>query len=614
MRGGSTAGCAATGRFCGGCFRSCRRARASTRNRLPVIARWKILDNLRRSVLPPATVLLLVLGLDGAARLARSRGPPPLWRPSLFPMPGGHAGSAARAGADGNRGAASCARRPTTSKRTRRAPDCSSPSWRTTRGDRLHAIVVTLVRLGVTRRSLLEWETTAASAARAGAVRLRAFIAGMRASPLLALATFIAVAVAASAGAPRCRADPRALGRRAVDRICPQPAGAATRTRRHRQRTAPTCTSRAEDLGVLRGVRRRRGPLPAARQRPGQRGADRSPIARRRPTSASVSWRRWPRTTCTSSTRRARSSGSIARSPTDRAARALRRPPAELVRHADAGAACCRLMSPRWTAATWRVRSSRCRSASATLAPASRGARHGALRRDELRIPVRCQAPAVRDRLPPCRRRRHRPARCVVLRPPRVRSAPGQLHRHRQRRRAGDALVSPRTLDHDRARRPRPALVERDAVRVPDADAGDADATRTRCSTTRAGSSFAARWTMPPRMVCPWGISESAYNLVDRHGNYQYKAFGIPGLGLKRGLGDELVVAPYATALRVMIDPAASTANLRRLAAVGLARRLRVLRRHRLHASRLGRRRRDDDGRCPAAASSSRPILRITRG
>jgi cyclic beta-1,2-glucan synthetase len=68
----------------------------------------------------------------------------------------------------------------------------------------------------------------------------------------------------------------------------------------------------------------------------------------------------------------------------------------------------------------------------------------------------------------------------------------------------------------------------------------------------------------------PWGISESAYNLVDRHGTYQYKAFGIPGLGLKRGLGDELVVAPYATALAAMLEPAASTANLRRLAAAGV--------------------------------------------
>jgi cyclic beta-1,2-glucan synthetase len=69
----------------------------------------------------------------------------------------------------------------------------------------------------------------------------------------------------------------------------------------------------------------------------------------------------------------------------------------------------------------------------------------------------------------------------------------------------------------------------------------------------------------------PWGISESAYNVVDRHGNYQYKAFGVPGLGLKRGLGDELVVAPYATALAAMIDPGEAARNLRRLAREGLS-------------------------------------------
>ena len=68
----------------------------------------------------------------------------------------------------------------------------------------------------------------------------------------------------------------------------------------------------------------------------------------------------------------------------------------------------------------------------------------------------------------------------------------------------------------------------------------------------------------------PWGISESAFNVTDRAGNYQYKAFGVPGLGLKRGLGDDLVVAPYATALAAMIDPTAATHNLRRLAAIGL--------------------------------------------
>ena len=68
----------------------------------------------------------------------------------------------------------------------------------------------------------------------------------------------------------------------------------------------------------------------------------------------------------------------------------------------------------------------------------------------------------------------------------------------------------------------------------------------------------------------PWGVSESGYTAVDRHGNYQYKAFGVPGLGLKRGLGDEMVVSPYATALAVMVDPARSARNLRRLAGVGL--------------------------------------------
>ena len=68
----------------------------------------------------------------------------------------------------------------------------------------------------------------------------------------------------------------------------------------------------------------------------------------------------------------------------------------------------------------------------------------------------------------------------------------------------------------------------------------------------------------------PWGISESAYDVVDHHGNYQYKAFGVPGLGMKRGLADELVVAPYATALAALVDPTAAAANLRRLEAGGL--------------------------------------------
>ncbi len=68
----------------------------------------------------------------------------------------------------------------------------------------------------------------------------------------------------------------------------------------------------------------------------------------------------------------------------------------------------------------------------------------------------------------------------------------------------------------------------------------------------------------------PWGVSESAFYLTDRHGSYQYRAFGVPGLGLKRGLGDDLVVAPYATALAAMVAPREAVANWRRLAREGL--------------------------------------------
>jgi cyclic beta-1,2-glucan synthetase len=68
----------------------------------------------------------------------------------------------------------------------------------------------------------------------------------------------------------------------------------------------------------------------------------------------------------------------------------------------------------------------------------------------------------------------------------------------------------------------------------------------------------------------PWGISESAYAGVDRAGTYQYKSFGVPGLGLKRGLADDIVVSPYATALAAIIDPAAAVENLRRLSRLEL--------------------------------------------
>lgn len=68
----------------------------------------------------------------------------------------------------------------------------------------------------------------------------------------------------------------------------------------------------------------------------------------------------------------------------------------------------------------------------------------------------------------------------------------------------------------------------------------------------------------------PWGMSESGYNTVDAALNYQYRAFGVPGLGLKRGLTDDLVVAPYASALALMVMPDAACQNLERLVGLGL--------------------------------------------
>jgi len=65
----------------------------------------------------------------------------------------------------------------------------------------------------------------------------------------------------------------------------------------------------------------------------------------------------------------------------------------------------------------------------------------------------------------------------------------------------------------------------------------------------------------------PWGISESGYNATDMHHVYQYRAFGVPGLGFKRGLGDDLVIAPYASALALTVLPVEACRNLQVLAA-----------------------------------------------
>lgn len=96
----------------------------------------------------------------------------------------------------------------------------------------------------------------------------------------------------------------------------------------------------------------------------------------------------------------------------------------------------------------------------------------------------------------------------------------------------------------------------------------------TRCSTqTLIGETMRAavnrQRSYGAEKGVPWGISESAYNVMDLEMTYQYRAFGVPGLGLKAGLAEDLVVAPYATVLASLVEPAAAVKNLRALSKEG---------------------------------------------
>ena len=73
------------------------------------------------------------------------------------------------------------------------------------------------------------------------------------------------------------------------------------------------------------------------------------------------------------------------------------------------------------------------------------------------------------------------------------------------------------------------------------------------------------------KLGVPWGISESAENSTDAALNYQYRSFGVPGLGFKRDLANDLVIAPYASALALLVNPLAACENMERLAARGYA-------------------------------------------
>jgi cyclic beta-1,2-glucan glucanotransferase len=69
----------------------------------------------------------------------------------------------------------------------------------------------------------------------------------------------------------------------------------------------------------------------------------------------------------------------------------------------------------------------------------------------------------------------------------------------------------------------------------------------------------------------PWGVSESAYAVLDADQHYQYHAFGVPGLGLRRGLARDRVVTPYASALALAVRPGEAVRNLRELDDLGVS-------------------------------------------
>ena len=101
----------------------------------------------------------------------------------------------------------------------------------------------------------------------------------------------------------------------------------------------------------------------------------------------------------------------------------------------------------------------------------------------------------------------------------------------------------------------RPALVGRDDVRVPHAGAVPAAVRRLADLAQACRAAVARQKEYGRQLGVPWGVSESAFGALAANLDYHYQSFGVPGLGFKRGLSEDLVVAPYATMLSLPIDP-----------------------------------------------------------
>jgi len=537
-----------------------------TRNILPIIARWKILDNLRRSLSPPATLVLLVLGwtaLPGAPAawtaiglaallfpclsraLAMARGPQrrQSWRGFLRVEAEDLKSEAARSGLQ--------------------LTFMANDAW-----ERLHAIGITLIRLGITRRRLLEWETTAAATARVGAVRLRAFLRGMRASPLLAAAILAMVLLVRPAAlgiagpilglwfaAPWIAFH---LSRPAARRR----AALSSADGAYLRRVAKTTWGYFEAFGGAADHF-----LPPDNV---QVGAELTVAHRTSPTNIGLGLL----ATLAAHDLEFIDTGELVLriDRTLTTIERLERFKGHLLNWYDT-----RTLAPLLPAYVSTVDSGNLAGALLTLSVGLQ----------DIAPSLAGRATALFDAMD----------FRFLLDPKR------QLFSIGYRLADADSIERLDASYYD--------LLASEArlasfIAIAKGDAPEMHWFHLgRSVTTVGGAPVLLSWSatlfeyLMPLLVMrtypntlldescrlavrrqmdyaaahgvPWGISESAYNLIDRHGHYQYKAFGIPGLGLKRGLGDELVVAPYATALAAILDPAASTANLRRLAAMGLA-------------------------------------------
>ena len=171
-----------------------------------------------------------------------------------------------------------------------------------------------------------------------------------------------------------------------------------------------------------------------------------------------------------------------------------------------------------------------------------------------------------------------------LLRPARLGGAARQLRRDRAGQTAAGELVRARPPADDAGGAAGSAVVERLDVRVPDAAAGDADATTTRCSTRPARRRSSGRSPTAASAACPGAFRSPATTRSTSRLNYQYRAFGVPGPGLEartgRGPGDRAVRVGAGADGRARGGVRESAAARRR----GLRRQIRLLRGDRLHA------------------------------